>query len=261
MSSSILNLIKHTVPLEISSDPPRFIGTGFLITCPGFEGKYSPIILVTSKHVVKDCQNTQFRWNVNNKIMRFLIGTEVMGLKCDWIFHPNDEIDLAITMAPSFGDSDNSMVHGYTSTAIDDVEQHDLGSEIFYFGFPLGTGADVEYPHKAIVRKGIISSISDAPTFIIEANVFPGTSGSPVFIQRESTFEIIGVISSYIPYIDIAVSMQSKKPRITFEENSGLAYVVRAKYIFDIMKTDNYRTQAVPIINLVKKFLEENGLQ
>jgi hypothetical protein len=32
-------------------------------------------------------------------------------------------------------------------------------------------------------------------------------------------------VSSYIPYVDVAVSQQTKRPRITFEENSGLTQI------------------------------------
>lgn len=37
---------------------------------------------------------------------------------------------------------------------------------------------------------------------------------------------LIGVVSDYKPYIDTAVSQQTHRARITFEENSGLADVI-----------------------------------
>jgi len=37
---------------------------------------------------------------------------------------------------------------------------------------------------------------------------------------------VIGVVKAYIPYRDTAVSLQTGKTRITFEENSGLTKVV-----------------------------------
>ena len=37
---------------------------------------------------------------------------------------------------------------------------------------------------------------------------------------------LIGVISRYLPYEDVAISAQTRKPRIIFQENSGLATVV-----------------------------------
>jgi hypothetical protein len=32
-------------------------------------------------------------------------------------------------------------------------------------------------------------------------------------------------VQSYVPYQDLAVSLQTKRPRVVFEENSGLAAV------------------------------------
>ena len=36
---------------------------------------------------------------------------------------------------------------------------------------------------------------------------------------------LIGVVKSYIPYKDVAISQQTGKPKVIFEENSGLALV------------------------------------
>ena len=65
--------------------------------------------------------------------------------------------------------------------------------------------------------------------------VFPGNSGGPVVlcpsrIAIDGTSPImksvlIGIVKSYVPYNDIAVSQQTNRPRIVFEENSGLTSV------------------------------------
>jgi hypothetical protein len=52
----------------------------------------------------------------------------------------------------------------------------------------------------------------------------------PSAIAIQGTIRLINQLSrnseGYVPYIDIAVSQQTLHPRITFEENSGLAAVV-----------------------------------
>ena len=42
---------------------------------------------------------------------------------------------------------------------------------------------------------------------------------------------VLGVVYQFLPYTDVAISRQTNRPRITFEENSGLASVVPAEYI------------------------------
>ncbi|MEN6615143.1 MAG: hypothetical protein ABFD12_01160 [Syntrophorhabdus sp.] len=39
---------------------------------------------------------------------------------------------------------------------------------------------------------------------------------------------LVGIVSSFIPYREVAVSEQTRRPRIVFEENSGLANLVPA---------------------------------
>jgi hypothetical protein len=76
--------------------------------------------------------------------------------------------------------------------------------------------------------------------------VFPGNSGGPVVLKPE-IFSIqgtkaspkaflVGVVASYQPYIDTAVSQQTQHPRITFEENSGLATVIPVDFINEMLK-------------------------
>jgi hypothetical protein len=70
---------------------------------------------------------------------------------------------------------------------------------------------------------------------MIDATVFPGNSGGPVVSKPEvvsiqgtkshDSAYLIGIRASYVPYIDVATSQQTQRPRVTFEENSWLANV------------------------------------
>jgi hypothetical protein len=46
---------------------------------------------------------------------------------------------------------------------------------------------------------------------------------------------LVGVVSGYVPYQDIAVSQQTGRPRIIFEENSGLATIVPAERVIELV--------------------------
>ena len=129
---------------------------------------------------------------------------------------------------------------GDVGTPSDEEANHIAeGNGIFVLGFPLGLiGKERNYP---IARYGIIARIQDwlqgdEKTFLIDSSVFPGNSGGPVILKPEGVAIkdtkpithslLIGMISSYIPSQDVAVSKQTGEPRIIFEENSGLAEVV-----------------------------------
>jgi S1-C subfamily serine protease len=131
------------------------------------------------------------------------------------------------------------------------------GDGVFVLGFPMGLVAD--WRNAVIVKNGIIARIEDmlasrSDTYLIDALVFPGNSGGPIILRPEiSSIEgtspqlksyLIGMVLSYQPYTDVAVSQQTQRPRVTFEENSGLASVLPTDYIVEAISEDKKR--AVP---------------
>ena len=101
-----------------------------------------------------------------------------------------------------------------------------------------------------IARSGGIARVRDAlysssKDFLIDTFIFPGNSGGPVILRPEA-FSIvgtktitesylIGIVKGYVPYQDIAYSLQTQRPRVVFEENSGLASVHPIDFILDIL--------------------------
>ena len=108
------------------------------------------------------------------------------------------------------------------------------------FGFPMGqVGKERNY---TIVRHGSLARVRDAivgssESFLVDTLIFPGNSGGPVVIRPEALAVggtkatqkalLIGIVAGYLPYRDVAVSQQTKRARVIFEENSGLAVVSR----------------------------------
>lgn len=50
---------------------------------------------------------------------------------------------------------------------------------------------------------------------------------------------LIGLVLGSISYVDIAVSQQTKKPRITFEDNAGLTIVIPADAVLELINRDD----------------------
>lgn len=53
--------------------------------------------------------------------------------------------------------------------------------------------------------------------------------------------KFVGIINCYLPYHDIAISPQTKRARIVFEENSGLANVYSTSFIDDIFNSEKFK--------------------
>ena len=110
-------------------------------------------------------------------------------------------------------------------------------TRVFVLGFPLALVGDRS--NYVIARQGIIARIQDwydqaANSFLIDASIFPGNSGGPVLAKPAlytygtafTSAMLIGVVSGYVPYNDIARSDQTGHPILSYAENSGLAVVV-----------------------------------
>jgi len=124
------------------------------------------------------------------------------------------------------------------------------GDGVFVLGFPLGdTGGERNY---VVVREGVVARIRDTlagstQTFLIDASVFPGNSGGPVVTRPEAMAisgtkpyakaSLIGMVSGYVPYNDIAYSRQTNRRRVIFEENTGLAIVVPVDRIIEVVES------------------------
>jgi len=98
----------------------------------------------------------------------------------------------------------------------------------------------VSSPRHVICRGGVIARIRDyldghVQDYLVDATVFPGNSGGPVILcptnvavtgtTAISSAALIGIVKSYVPYTDVAISPQTGRARASFEENSGLSAV------------------------------------
>ena len=60
--------------------------------------------------------------------------------------------------------------------------------------------------------------------------VFWGVSGKPMFTNPK----VLGLVSAYLPYRDVATSKQTGLIRLISEENSGLAHVVPMDAVIEL---------------------------
>ncbi len=246
----------------------RTVGTGFFYghlsqdDPDPLKRKYE-IYLVTAKHVVRDfiLANRDLSVRVNPKDSssqgrEFPIANRPQAGSGTWFCHADPTIDVAAVpinpeylktqgIEPSFFASDQHAANREKLTKLEVA----AGDGIFVLGFPMGlSGVQRNY---VIVRQGAIARMTEmldriAPTFMIDALVFPGNSGGPVVLKPElaaisgtksqSTAYLIGLVTGYRPYVDRAISEQTKRPRVTFEENSGLAEVLPIDVVDDAIR-------------------------
>lgn len=239
-----------------------WIGTGFLFgkfvqqNPDGTKGYR--VYLVTNKHVLDGFENIILRFNPQSGTTAKDYPISLSGDNNQplWIGHPIPEVDVAVLginaqklqdegMKFNFFESDESV---FTMEKMKEAEITE-GDYIYVLGFPMGL-MDVDRQY-VILRSGAIARVRDlfegrSTSFIVDALVFPGNSGGPVVLKPEAvsidgtksnmSSSLIGLVKSYIPYQDVAVSQQTGKPRIIFEDNSGLSLVEPVDYILEAIE-------------------------
>lgn len=239
----------------------QFYATGFLVSIQ------SIFHLVTAKHVLIDPQTGKF---TDSGMLAFFnsrdgkIGSrsidELKGhLAVDWIFHENRDVDIATI---PFGlDPQKDDVKTIPENLFLSTDRLFELYDVFFLSYQPGI-----QPQKRIspvIRSGTISLINDDQTFYIDASAFPGNSGSPVFLKPspirfdEGGISIggdqlggkfVGIIGEYLPYQEVAISTQTGRPRVVFEENTGLSKVWSVTFIKEIIESSTFKQQLDKVV-------------
>ena len=184
-------------------DSKPSVGTGFAVMLKNDDGSFIPFI-VTNKHVIGGCQSGFFVLSNTNTAEDKRIHTDQRIIRFEatnWIPHPEEDIDLCILpINPLLNmlELDNfTPFLGYTNLdAIPNEQQlEDLEplEQIVMVGYPIGLWDSVN--NLPLLRRGITAThpkidYQGKPKFLIDAAVFPGSSGSPVYLYESGSFSI-----------------------------------------------------------------------
>jgi S1-C subfamily serine protease len=255
-----------------SDAPKQWVASGFLYAevvkqASSVEKNEYVVFLVTNRHVFQGHKEVSLRFNpkTDEPAREFKLSLEDSTGKRQWFSHPNPKIDIAIAPINTQALREQKIKYGVflsdkhvldrSKALADGISE---GDGAYILGFPMGLiGGQRNY---VIVRQGTIARLRDylagtSTEFLVDATIFPGNSGGPVITRPELTSiqgtkniqsaHLVGVIQGYLPYDDVAISTQTKRPRVIFEENSGLASVVPMDYVKEVV-TEFIETHPTP---------------
>jgi len=202
-----------TVLIENLTDEE--FGTGFLMSKKIGDGK-NKILLFSNKHVfwgAKDMNNqntskeiriTLHKKNIDGSYTPGAVQAFEFNLKREsdgYYDHPNPEVDVAclnVSIMLQQNISLNIWTIDYSPFSNFKRDNLYAGQKIIFLGYP--TGFYDKKNFLPILRAGYIASIpsidfNKKPHILVDAQVFPGSSGSPVFIQINSDYQLLGIIS------------------------------------------------------------------
>ena len=249
-------------------------GTGF------FYRYQDHIFIVTNKHVLKDAEQIEFKVFIcdENGVPDYQ-NMETFILKEDELIrysygHNSKDVDIQIISFTKFLIETrltnegfyksqlinyNFYVRSVTEKNICDQKQLEnlfAIEDIVFVGYPNGMWDEVN--HLPIMRTGTTASLltkdyNGEPSFLIDASVFPGSSGSPVFILndamfsdrtnsfRGSRFIFLGVLASTFwqassGEITIAPIPTATTPIAIFKQMIDLGVVMHARTVVETVK-------------------------
>ena len=241
----------------------HWIGTGFIVARKDESNpEISDYFIVTNKHVVENCEKIFVRFNaLEGDFVKDYDIVLTDGKNCFYSKHPNDAADvIALQIAPEALINDKSVWGAIDLTnealSLEEMKAYGVaeGNLVYSLGFPMNLVDIIKSP---ICRLGCISRIFDAfirrkesPTFLVDAQTFPGNSGGPIIGQLENMsmkdffkkeVKLIGILSAYIPYTTPLINAQTHRPSMILEENSGLTIVHPVDRIREVVDMEYHR--------------------
>lgn len=183
------------------------IGTGFLFNVPLRQEGLTAHFLVSNKHVYGDPHRTivlnfhKIKNGIDEPDLGQIHPVVIQDFSEHYYGHPDNDIDLACINVSAFAGSENGVYSKHIHSEF--TEQVDLtklfpGAEVSFVGYP-DNRFDTAH-NLPILRKGYLATLptvdfNGLKQVLIDAQVFPGSSGSPVFVVVDGKYRLLGVVT------------------------------------------------------------------
>lgn len=173
------------------------IGTGFILQRPVAEDRYK-LYLVSNKHVLCGAESIAIsftKMKKNSADIGNVVRIPISQIKSNIVSHPDPNVDIAILECTGLfimlPDQLYYKAVSYDMLATFNEPELTVAENVYFVGYP-----DNRYDEKnnlPLIRTGMIAShpkynYNGNAVFIIDAQVFPGSSGSPVSALKNKYF-------------------------------------------------------------------------
>jgi hypothetical protein len=205
------------------------------------------VLLVSNRHVLQDPTRRitiDFHAKAEAAAIAPILGEtrqlDQTGFSEVYFPHPDPEVDLACLNATEVALPENLVY--YKALKLDQFatfEEPELlpGASVWFVGYPENRFDTAN--NLPILRRGHIASIPTVdfnarPQFVIDAQVFPGSSGSPVFAEVSDRYLFVGVVTQTMIRNQ---QLESVPSSLTFAtpQPIGLGIVLKAHLVQELV--------------------------
>jgi len=264
-------LLFTTVRIETTTPDGIGAGTAFIFNYRQEEKQY--LFLITNKHVIRGAIKGRFFFTLSDGQAPQIgkrFDVEMNEFEQRWHGHPDPEIDVAaMPLVPILKEIERAgktvFFRSITDSLIPSTEQVnelDAIEEVMFIGYPNGIFDSKNL--MPVVRRGTTAThlqidYEGKPLFLIDASVFPGSSGSPVLIVNTGGYATRGAfnVGNRVLFLGIvsSVAIREEQGQITFitspvaqipvvrtQQMIDLGIVYKASAILETVKTlvDNW---------------------
>ena len=236
--------IAARINIELSNERPS-IGTGFFYLAPLNNGTNRSItLLISNKHVFRNPKGRLIislnrRKEDDTPEFGNIRTFDQIGFENAYFIHPDPEVDLACINVSGITRTD--AFHKYLNDRLltpIDYEKVVVGSEVIFVGYPEDRYDIVN--NLPLIRKGWIASMPNIDfngrgQIVIDAQIFPGSSGSPVFVAWDNKYSLLGVVSDTMIRDSQLEILQTNMPPVGVKQILGLGIVVKQRHVQELI--------------------------
>lgn len=221
------------------------VGTGFLYSkiLPDHPDR-SVILLISNKHVFCDpTKNIQISFNERlengdpdyGNIKKF----EQNNFLNIYYEHPDNITDLACVNISSIANS-NVFYKNLDDKFLEKIDYKQIypGSNVLFIGYPENRFDSIN--NLPLIRKGSIASVphidfNGRAEVVIDAQVFQGSSGSPVFVVDNNNYKLLGVVSETMIKHSQLQTITAGITNVGVQQILGLGIVIKQAKVIELI--------------------------
>lgn len=228
-------------------------GTGFfyIATVPMDDGKdRAKLLLISNKHVLLNSQGKldpagELTIRLNRKKAD---GTPDFGNVITFDYarpeillftHPDPHVDLACIDVSGITHTDAYCKHLHEGLLKPiNYERVAVGKNVIFVGYPANYYDAVN--NLPLIRKGSIASMPNLDfngkgQIVLDAQIFPGSSGSPVFVDWDNKYSLLGVVSDMVHRNSELQTLPVNMPRLGVKEALGLGIIIKQRHVQELI--------------------------